>query len=181
MASVTSAQQTMASTGEPVSRSGAIRLGFWIAALTAVVTAVFAVTAVVTPARSGPFCGNACVASRYVDVAQFIPDDYWWLVPRILLAPIFVGLMVCIDAYAREGKKTFTRIAMSFAVIYAVIVMLDYFVQFTVVVPSLQSGETIGLSLFTQYNPHRLFIALEALGYLMMSAALFFAAPAFAD
>ena len=48
------------------------------------------------------------------------------------------------------------------------------------VIPSLQAGETEGLSLFTQYNPHGLFIAGEAFGYLAMSLALLFAAPVFA-
>lgn len=52
--------------------------------------------------------------------------------------------------------------------------------QFTVVVPSLRGGETEGLTLFMQYDPHGLFIALEALGYLMMSVAFLFAAPVFA-
>ena len=47
-------------------------------------------------------------------------------------------------------------------------------------IPSLQAGETEGLSLFTQYNPHGLFIAGEAFGYLAMSLALLFAAPVFA-
>jgi hypothetical protein len=45
---------------------------------------------------------------------------------------------------------------------------------------SLQSGETQGLSLFTQYNPHGFFIALEVLAYLMMNAAFLAAAPVFA-
>jgi hypothetical protein len=35
--------------------------------------------------------------------------------------------------------------------------------------------------LFTQYDPHGLFIALETLAYSMMTVALLFAAPAFAD
>ena len=50
--------------------------------------------------------------------------------------------------------------------------LVDYFLQLTVVVPSLQAGETDGLSLFTQYDPHGLFIAMEALGYLMLTVAL---------
>ena len=63
---------------------------------------------------------------------------------------------------------------------YAVVIVVNYFVQFTVVVPSLRTGETQGLSLFTQYNPHGFFIALEVLAYLLMSAAFLFAAPGFA-
>jgi hypothetical protein len=159
----------------------ASRLGLWSAVLTAVFAAVFSAIAIATPARSGPFCASwGCITYPYTDVAQFIPGDYFWLVPGILLAPIFVVLFACIHSLAPEGKKLFSRIALSFAVVYAVVIVVDYFVQFTVVMPSLQSGETNGLSLFTQYNPHGFFIAGEALGYLMMSVAFLFAAPLFA-
>ena len=135
--------------------------------------------AIPTPARGGPFCVTGCVAYPYVDVAQFIPGDYLWLVPGILLAPIFVVLMACIHAYAAEARKTYSRIGLSFAVVYAVVILVDYFLQLTVVAPSLQAGETDGLSLFTQYDPHGLFIALEALGYSVLTFALLFAAPVF--
>ncbi len=156
-------------------------LGWWSAVLTALAAGVFAVIAIATPARSGPFCANwGCVAYPYTDVAQFIPGDYIWLIPGILLAPIFVVLFACIHAFAPEGKKPLGQIAFAFAVAYAVVIIVDYFVQFTVVAPSLQAGETAGLSLFTQYNPHGFFIAGEALGYLMMSVAFLFAAPVFA-
>lgn len=141
---------------------------------------MFAAVGIATPARSGPFCQSGCVAYPYLDVARFIPGDYLWLVPGFLLTPIFVVLVACIHAYATESMKVFSRIGLSFAVAYAVVIMVNYFVQFAVVTPSLQSGETQGLSLFTQYNPHGLFIALEALAYLMMSVALLFAAPVFA-
>jgi hypothetical protein len=158
----------------------ATRLGFWTAILTVVVAAVFAAMAIPTPARSGPFCVTGCVAYPYVDVAQFIPGDYLWLVPGVLLAPTFIVLMACIHAYATEARKTYSRIGLSFALVYAVVILIDYFLQLTVVVPSLQAGETDGLSLFTQYNPHGIFIALESLGYLMMTVAFLFAAPVFA-
>jgi hypothetical protein len=155
------------------------RLGFWAAVVTVVVAAMFAGVAVVTPARSGPFCQTACVAYPYVDVAQFVPGDYVWLVPGIILAPIFVVLVACIHTAAPSPEKLYSRIALSFAVIYGVIISVDYFVQLMVVVPSLQNGEADGLSLFTQYDPHGVFIALESLGYLTMTAAFLFAAPAF--
>lgn len=157
-----------------------LRLGFWAAILTVVVVAVFAVVGIATPARSGPFCVTACVVYPYIDVAQFIPGDYLWLVPGILLAPTFVVLMACIDGYATEAKKLYSRIGLSFAVVYAVVIVVDYFLQLTVVAPSLQAGETDGLSLLTQYDPHGVFIAMEALGYLMLTVALLFAAPIFA-
>jgi hypothetical protein len=157
------------------------RLGFWVAILTVLVTATFAVVGVATPARSGPFCATwGCIPAPYTDVAQFIPGDYLWLIPGIALAPIFVVLMASIHGRGPEATRIFSRIGLAFAVAYAVVIGVDYFDQFAVVVPSLQSGEIDGLSLFTQYNPHGLFIAGEALGYLSMSAALLFAAPVFA-
>ena len=157
----------------------ATRLAFWAAILTVGVTALFAGIGVTTPARSGPFCVSGCLAYPYLDVVRFIPADYLWLVPGMLLVPIFVVLMASIHASAAESRKTCSRIALSFAVIYAVVVGVDYFVQFAVVVPSLQAGETAGLALWTQYNPHGLFIALESVGYLAMSVALLFAASVF--
>ncbi len=160
------------------------RVGFWAAVLTVVVTATFAVSGFATPARSGPFCGPttwACIPAPYTDVAQFIPGDYLWLIPGILLVPVFLVLLAAVHAHAPESMRVFSQVAFAFAVVYAVVVGVDYFVQLTVVVPSLQRGETEGLSLFTQYNPHGLFIAGEAFGYLAMSLALLLAAPVFTD
>ena len=163
------------------SRTGnVVRLGFWAAILTAIVAAVFMVVGIATPPRSGPFCGTACVPYPYTDVAAFIPQDYLWLYPGFLLAALFVVLMGCIHGCAAEDRKVFSRIGLSFAILYAAVILVDYFIQLTVVVPSLQAGETAGLSLFTQYNPHGIFITFEALGYLLMITALLFVAPVFA-
>ena len=156
-----------------------VRLGFWAAILTTVVATIFAAFGVATPPRSGPFCGAACVAYPYVDVSRFIPGDYLWLVPGMVLAALVVVLVACIHSYAPAARRTFSGAAQAFAVAYAVVIVLDYFTQLAVVVPSLQSGQTQGLSLFTQYNPHGFFIALEAVGYLMLSSTLLFAAAVF--
>jgi len=165
---------------ERAAKENAIRLGFWSALLTSVIAAVFMVVGIATPPRSGPFCGSDCVAYPYTDVAAFIPQDYIWLYPGFLLAAVFVVLMACIHSYAANGKKVFSRIGLSFALLYAGVILVDYFIQLAVIVPSLQSGETSGLSPFTQYNPHGIFITFEALGYLLMSVAFLFAAPVFA-
>jgi hypothetical protein len=53
--------------------------------------------------------------------------------------------------------------------------------QFSVIPASLINGETEGIALLTQYNPHGVFIALEELGYFMMSFSFLFIAPVFAN
>jgi hypothetical protein len=159
----------------------ATRLGFWSAVLTTAVAAAHFAVGIATPARSGPFCGSSCVTYPYANgLVSFIPLDYIWLYPGILLAPAFVVLMTSIHYYASDDKKVFSQIGLSFALIYATIILIDYFLQLAVIEPSILSGETVSLSLFTQYNPHGIFIGLEGLGYLLMSVALIFAAAVFA-
>jgi hypothetical protein len=159
----------------------ASRFGFWIAVFMSVITAGTFAVAFATPPRSGPFCAmSSCVMSPYTDVAAFFPRDYLWMYPALLLTPIFVVFMACIHHYASGDKKLFGLIGLSFAMIASAVITIDYFIQLTVIQPSLVRGETDGLSLFSQYNPHGIFIALEALGYITMSVAFLFAAAVFA-
>jgi hypothetical protein len=161
-------------------RDNAIRLGFWSAIATAVIAVLHFIIGIMTPARSGPFAQPVDVIPYpYTDVASFIPGDYWWLYPGFLLAFAFVVLMACIHQWAPDDKKIFSQIGLSFALIYATVISVVYFLQLAVVQPSILSGETAGLSLFTQYNPHGIFIALEVLGYIVMSLAFLFTAGAF--
>jgi hypothetical protein len=59
-----------------------------------------------------------------------------------------------------------------FAAIGAGALVVDYGVQLTVAQPALLAGEIDGLSLWSQYNPHGIFIALEDIGYATMALAL---------
>jgi len=73
----------------------------------------------------------------------------------------------------------FSRIGLCFALVSAAVIIMDYYIQLTVMQPGLIKGEMEGLALFSQYNPHGIFIAFEDLGYLMMSLALLFASAVF--
>lgn len=156
----------------------AARLGFWIAIALAVLAATAFALGIATPPRSGPFCTGPCIAYPYTDAAPFFPRDYLWMYPGMLLTPLFVLLVACIHCCAEDGKKVLSLIGLCFASIAAAVITVDYFVQIEVIAPSLLKGETDGVALFTQYNPHGVFIALEDLGYLMLSAAFFFAGAA---
>ncbi len=157
------------------------RLGFWSGVLTAVFAAAAFATGITTPPRSGPFCLNSCITYPYTNVASFVPGDYLWMYPGFVLALTFVALIACIHQYVKEDKRIFSQIGLSFALISAAAILIDYFIQLAVMQPSLLKGETEGLALFSQYNPHGIFIALEDLGYLMMSVALLFVGVGFTE
>jgi hypothetical protein len=162
-------------------RKNLSRVGFWAALLTSIIAVASLVIGFATPARAGPLAQpGSIIPYPYTNAASFVPDDYTWLYPGILLAITFVVLMTCIHRQASEDKKIFSQVGLSFAFIYAVAITTDYFIQLAVVQPSILSGETAGLSLFTMYNPHGIFLAIESLGYLMLSVALLFASAVFA-
>jgi hypothetical protein len=100
--------------------------------------------------------------------------------PAIFMAPIFVMLMICIHNFDPDDKKIFSQAGLAFALIYAAAMSMNYIIQIEVMQPSILKGEMEGLALFSQYNPHGIFIALEDLGYLMMSLAFFCTARVFA-
>ncbi len=154
-----------------------LRVGFYSAIATAVLTIVtfaFALTAIPI---SGANCREGCISYPYLDSVSQFPKDYLWMFPAIILVLAFVVLMAAIHAYASREKQIFSQIGLSFAVSAAAILLIDYFVQLSVVPISLINNETEGIALLTQYNPHGIFIALEELGYIMMSLSLLCMAP----
>ncbi|OFX89949.1 MAG: hypothetical protein A2X00_00455 [Bacteroidetes bacterium GWE2_32_14] len=117
-----------------------------------------------------------CFEYPYTDIISRFPRDYYWMYPAILLTLCYLVFMVCIHNYVSDQKKIFSQIGVLFSVISTLILVVDYFVQVSVIQPSLLLGETDGISLLTQYNPHGLFIALEDIGYIMMSFSFLFIA-----
>ena len=154
-------------------------VGFYSAIFTAVITVVtfgFAITAIPI---SGANCGERCIEYPYLNTLSQFPKDYLWMPPAMILTLSYLVLMVSIHVYASSQRKIFSQIGLAFAIMAALTLLGDYFVQFSVVPISLMSGETEGITLLTQYNPHGIFIVLEELGYLLMSLSFLFMAPVF--
>jgi len=148
------------------------RLGELSGILNSILAALFFVAGIFTPARGGPFCSSSCISYPYVSgLSQYVPNDYLWMIPPFFLGPAFVFLIACVNQETPEERKTLSVLALAFAVAYSILIMTDYFVQWTVVIPSIVSGQTEGLAPFSQYNPHGLLVSLESLGYLVMTAA----------
>lgn len=154
------------------------RLAAGVASATSVVGVLALASAIMTPPRSGPFCSADCVAYPFTDAAAFVPRDYLWMYPALLLVTLFVVLAVCIHDAAEPSRRLFSGAGVAFAVIAASAVVIDYGIQLAVLQPSMVNGQTDGLALFSQYNPHGIFIALEDIGYLTMGLAFLLLAPA---
>ena len=155
-------------------KNNAVRLGLWSALLLAALAGTAFALGIMTPPRSGPYCTGDCIPYPFTDAARFVPSDYRWVLPAILLAPVFVIVSGCLHSLVQEGKRHLSLIGLCFASMAAGILGIDYFIQLQVAEPSLVHAETSSLSLFTQYNPHGLFIALEDLGYLTLCVSFLF-------
>lgn len=157
------------------------RFGFYSAILTtasALVTFGFAMVAVPI---SGANCPGNCVEYPYLNTLSQYPRDFLWMPLAIMLVLAYVTLMVSIHFYAPGNKKIFSLVGLSFALIAAAILAGDYFIQFSVIPMSLMNNESEGLATLIQYNPHGVFLALEELGYLVMSLSFVCVAPVFAN
>ncbi|NQT96568.1 MAG: hypothetical protein HQ562_02385 [Candidatus Marinimicrobia bacterium] len=157
----------------------AYRFGYFTAILTTVVTIITFGIAVNTPPLAGPFCESGCFEYPYSDIASRFPRDYIWMYPAMLLTLIYVALMVSIHYFAPREKKIYSQVGLSFALLAAAPIIIDYFIQVSVIQPSLLNGEHDGIALLTQFNAHGIFIALEDFGYLMMSVSFLFMAFVF--
>ncbi len=157
------------------------QVGFYTAIFTVIMTVVtfgFAITAIPI---SGANCGDLCIEYPYLNTLAQFPKDYLWMPSAIILTLSYLVLMVCIHVYASSKRKIFSQIGLAFALMATMVLVGDYFVQFSVVPISLMSGETEGITLLTQYNAHGVFIVLEELGYLLMSLSFLFMAPVFVN
>lgn len=155
-------------------RRAEARFSFWVAVLTAALAAAALGMAVTTPPRSGPYCSMSCIAYPYTNAAAFVPRDYLWMYPAALLSVTFVVLVTCVHRHARDDLKSCSLVAVCFASLGAALILSDYVIQIAVVQPSLLDGQVGGLSLFSQYNPHGIFIALEDGGYSLVGLAFLF-------
>jgi hypothetical protein len=150
------------------------RVGFYSAIATAVMTLItfgFAFNAVPI---SGPGCVEGCIEYPYLDSLAQYPKDYLWMYLALVMMVAYVIFMVALHAHAVPEKRIFAQVGLSFALMAALTLVVTYFTQAAVVPVSLLSGETDGIALFTQYNVHGLFIALEEIGYLLMSVSFLF-------
>lgn len=149
------------------------RLGAVVAAATAATATAGLGLAMTTLPRSGPYCRVGCVVDYpYTDgAAVFVPRDYLWVYPALLLALLVVVLAGCVHDRLPPERRAWGRLGYAFAVMAATVLSLDYVVQLTVLQPALLRDRTEGLAPWSSYHPFGLFVAFENLGYLVLNLA----------
>ena len=155
------------------------KFGFYISMITTIITVVTFAMAISTPPLSGPFCTGSCFEYPFSDIASRFPRDYFWMYPAIVLSLFYLVMMVSIYQITPGSKKVFAMVGVSFATMSALILSIDYFIQVSVIQPSLLAGETEGIALLTQFNPHGIFIVLEEIGFFLMIISFFALFPIF--
>lgn len=158
-------------------RRATLSVAMYASGITAGITALAFGLALRAIPISGANCPEDCLEYPYLDTADRFPTDYAWMYPAIGLALAYVLLVVSLRALAPPKRVVFGRMAVALALIAAAILVPTYWVQSSVVPASIAAGETGGIALLTQYNPHGLFIALEEIGYLTMSLSFLLVIP----
>ncbi len=157
------------------------RVALYVSTATAVITTVTFGLALTAVPISGANCPGDCLEYPYLDTADRFPRDYFWMYPAIGLVIAYLLLMVSLRAVAPQNRSVIGQMAVAVSVVAAAVLVPTYFVQFSVVPSSIAAGETDGIALLTQYNPHGAFIALEEVGYLLMSVSFLLAIPLIDD
>ena len=161
------------STPDSPGRHLALRFGFLVAlAMSGLTVATFAL-AFMAGSDDSPYPFTSDV------IAGNWPREYLWMFPAMLLMLLFVAFVASVHEYAPATRKIFSLLGLCLATSAAAVLLAVYFIQVTVMQPSLEKGQLDGWSMLTMYNPNGVFIALEELGYILMSLALAVLAPVF--
>jgi hypothetical protein len=101
------------------------------------------------------------------------------LTPSLLLGSSFLVLVVSIHQLASPDRKVWSHAAVAFAIAYAVLISVNYYVQLTLVAPRLAGGRVAGIEPFLFVPFDSFLYAVDILGYSFMSVATLFAAMVF--
>jgi hypothetical protein len=159
-------------------RQGLLQFGHYVSLFTAAITLITFGVAICTPPLSGPFCQSGCFDYPYHEIISRFPRDYFWMFPAIILSFSYLLMMISVHKAISPEKSVFSLAGVAFAIISTLILSVDYFVQVSFIQPSLLAGETEGIAMLSQFNPHGLFIILEELGFITMNISFIFLTPA---
>ncbi len=158
-----------------------MKFGYLSSIFLAIITFITFVLAMIAVPISGANAPNGGILYPYLNTLQQYPRDYIWQYAALLLIIVYLGQYSIIHSSVNEKNKMFSQIGLLFALLSSIDLLITYYTQVSIVPVSLLNKETEGIALFTQYNPHGFFIALEELGYLLMILSFMVIIPIFND
>ena len=141
------------------------------------ITLVFAMFAVPISGANAPSDGG--ILYPYLETIERFPRDYIWQYLAMLMIATYLINIVMLKSIVNSEKQIYMHVAIAFAIISTATLLINYFIQVNVVPISLLHQEFEGIALITQYNPHGVFIAMEELGFIMMTVSFGFLVPVF--
>lgn len=98
----------------------------------------------------------------------------------LVFAPLYVLMIYGYYHFAAADKRDLVRISLLFALAFAILSSINYFVQLTVVRLNVEAGSVEGLEHFVQANPLSVMTAIAMLGWtLFLGLSSFFIYPVF--
>jgi hypothetical protein len=98
----------------------------------------------------------------------------------LVFGPLFVVLINSFYEFAPKEKRFLVRLSLLFALGFALLSSLHYFVQLSAVRLNMVEGTTQGLDWFVQANPHSIMTSIDMLGWtLFLGATSFCLFPVF--
>ncbi|MGB5061376.1 MAG: hypothetical protein WBO48_21940 [Candidatus Promineifilaceae bacterium] len=157
-----------------------LKLGFWAAAGSAVTYIIFTVCFVAILAVQPLFVWTNM--ADFVVYAQGNGRFFQYLAQASMLifGVFYVVALNSIHEIAPADKKILTRNSLSFGLIFATLIGVNYFVQISAVRFNLQMGQFAGLEQVLQANPFSAMSAINMLGFtLFFGLSSLFVAPVF--
>lgn len=148
--------------------NSARRVGFWAALTAALLSIAYGIAQVFEWLGLLGSQGGPNSTSTPLGIALL-------LVPSLLLGPAHVAMLAALHLMVERTRRVFSLIALAFAVIYAALTGLVYFVQITFVAPRLAAGDMAAIELL-RFVPYQSFLfAIDLWGYSLMCASALFA------
>ncbi|MCB8962272.1 MAG: hypothetical protein H6651_18320 [Ardenticatenales bacterium] len=156
------------------------KLGFWSATLAAITFIIFTVCFVVIAVSAPPFVWSGL--ADYLELATST-NQFWQELARammLLFGPLYVVMINALYERTAPPKQGLARLALLFALGFAILTGANYFIQLSTVRISLAHGETGDLLQIVQANPYGAIAALNLLGWsLFLGLSSLFAAGLF--
>jgi 4-amino-4-deoxy-L-arabinose transferase-like glycosyltransferase len=151
------------------------KLGFWSAILSALSAILWFITFNLKDALGPvPDWQNIEAYAQAFSVLRIL-----YVYPSLVLAVTFIVLMACIHRWAPDDRKVWSLIGLALAVVYSTMASINYNIQAVAVSKSLESGQTVGITMLLPDHPNGVFSAL-ANSYVYMSLAMVFTGFVFA-